>query len=161
MHSPTPPLRLIIEPRDIMRPLLRGHMKWRASHSVMFNSLLPHGLWPSRLLSPWNSPGKNTGVRCHSLLQGIFPTQGWNLGLLHCRQILYHLNHQGSPNSEEVLAFNLDQFVRHQFMSPSWLSFAYYGIRFIPTDSEGFHTVHWQHLCLNKGRWSTVCSQFK
>ena len=42
----------------------------------------------SRLLSPWDSPGKNTGVRCHALLQGIFPTQGLNPGLLHCRQIL-------------------------------------------------------------------------
>ena len=108
-----------------------------------------------------NSPSQNTGVGSHSLLHGIILTQGWNLGLLHCRQILYHLNHQGSPNSEEVLAFNLDRFVHHQFMSPSWLSFAYYGIRFIPTDSEGFPTVHWQHLCLNKGRQSTVCSQFK
>ena len=43
-----------------------------------------------------NSPAKNTGVDCHSLLQGIFLTQGENPGLLHCRQILYHLNHQGS-----------------------------------------------------------------
>ena len=42
------------------------------------------------------SPGKHTGVGCHSLLQGIFPAQGSNLGLLHCRQILYHLSHQGS-----------------------------------------------------------------
>ena len=39
---------------------------------------------------PWGFPGKNTGVGCHSLLQGIFPTQGLNLGLLHCKQILYH-----------------------------------------------------------------------
>ena len=38
---------------------------------------------------PWDSPGKNTGVGCHFLLQGIFPTQGLNLGLLHCRQTLY------------------------------------------------------------------------
>ena len=44
-----------------------------------------------------DSPGKNTGVGCHFLLQGIFPTQGSNPGLLHCRQILYHLSHQGSP----------------------------------------------------------------
>ena len=43
------------------------------------------------------SPGKNTGVGCHALLQGIFPTQGLNPGLPHCRQILYHLSHQGSP----------------------------------------------------------------
>ena len=41
-------------------------------------------------LCPWNSPGKSTGVGCHFLLQGIFPTQGLNLGLLHYRQILYH-----------------------------------------------------------------------
>ena len=44
------------------------------------------------LLCPWNSPSKNTGVSSHSLLQGIFSTQGSNLGLLYCRQILYHLN---------------------------------------------------------------------
>ena len=54
-----------------------------------------HGLQPTRLLYPRNSPGKNTGVGCHSLLQGIFPTQGSNLGLLHCRQFIYHLSHQG------------------------------------------------------------------
>ena len=44
-----------------------------------------------------DSPGKNTGVGCHALLQGFFPTQGSNPGLPHCRQILYHLSHQGSP----------------------------------------------------------------
>ena len=48
------------------------------SHSVMFNSFWPHGLWPASLLCPWSSPGKNTGVDSHSLLQGIFPTQGLN-----------------------------------------------------------------------------------
>ena len=45
----------------------------------------------------WDSPGKNNGVGCHALLQGIFPTQGSNTGLPHYRQILYHLSHQGSP----------------------------------------------------------------
>ena len=50
-----------------------------------------------RLLSPWAIPGKNTEVGSHSLLQGILLAQGLNLGLLHCRQILYHLSHQGSP----------------------------------------------------------------
>ena len=44
---------------------------------------------------PWNSPGKDKAVGYHSLLQGISSTQGLNRGLLHCRQILYHLNHQG------------------------------------------------------------------
>ena len=50
----------------------------------------------TRLLCPWNSLGKNTRVCCYSLLQGIFPTQVSNPGLRHCRQILYHLSHQGS-----------------------------------------------------------------
>ena len=44
-----------------------------------------------------DSPGKNAGVGCHALFQGIFPTQGSNPGLLHCRQTVYHLSHQGSP----------------------------------------------------------------
>ena len=48
-------------------------------------------------LCPWDFPGKNTRVSCHALLQGIFPTQGSNPGLPHCRWILYHPNHQGSP----------------------------------------------------------------
>ena len=46
---------------------------------------------------PWNSPGQNTGVGSLSLLQGIFPTQGSNPGLLRCKQILYQLSHKGSP----------------------------------------------------------------
>ena len=49
---------------------------------------------PARLLCP----GKNTGVGCYSFLQRTVPTQGLNLGLSHCRQILYHLRHQESPN---------------------------------------------------------------
>ena len=52
-----------------------------------------------RLLRPWDFPGKNTGVGCHFLLQRIFPTQGSNPGLLHCRQRLYGLSHQGSYGS--------------------------------------------------------------
>ena len=67
------------------------------SCSTVSNSVWPHGLYPARLLCPWNSPGKNTGVGCHSLFQGIFPTQRSNPGLLHCRWILYYLSHQGSP----------------------------------------------------------------
>ena len=57
------------------------------SRSVVSDSLQPHGLY-----SAWNSPGQNPGVGSLSLLQGIFPTQGWNPGLLHCRRILYQLN---------------------------------------------------------------------
>ena len=50
----------------------------------------------TRLLRPWDFPGKSTGVGCHFLLQEIFPTQGLNPGLPHCRQMLYHLSHQRS-----------------------------------------------------------------
>ena len=48
----------------------------------MSDSLRPYGPWPTRLLCPWNSLGKNTGVGCHAFLQGIFLTQGLNLSLL-------------------------------------------------------------------------------
>ena len=64
----------------------------------MSDSLLPQGLQFTRLLCPWSSPGKNTGMGCHSLLQGIFLTQGSNTCLLHSRQILYHLSYKGSSN---------------------------------------------------------------
>ena len=52
-----------------------------------------------------DSPGKNIGVGCHAFLQGIFPTQKLNPGLPHCRQILYHLSHQGSPKILESVAY--------------------------------------------------------
>ena len=62
----------------------------------MSDSLQPYGLEPIRLLRPWDFPGKNTGVGCHFLLQGIFLTQGSNPGLPHCRQTLYPLSHLDS-----------------------------------------------------------------
>ena len=62
-----------------------SEVKWKLlSHVQLFGS-------------PWNSPGQNTGVDSLSLLQGIFPTQGLNPGLPHCRQILYQLSHKGNP----------------------------------------------------------------
>ena len=70
------------------------------SRSVVSDSLPPNGLY-----SPWNSPGQNTGVGSHSLLQGIFPTQGSNPGLPHCRRILYQLSHKGSPRILEQVAY--------------------------------------------------------
>ena len=54
-----------------------------------------------------DSRGKNTGVGCHALFLGIFPTQGWNPGLPHCRQILYHLSHQGSLDATKTSIFIL------------------------------------------------------
>ena len=71
--------------------------QWSVSHSVVSDCLQVCGLQPTRLLHPWNSPGKTTGVGGHFLLQGMFPTQGLNLGLCMAVKILYYLSHQGSP----------------------------------------------------------------
>ena len=70
------------------------------SHLIVSDSL-----WPCELYSPQNSPGQNTGVGSLSLLQGIFPTQGLNPGLPHCRQTLYQQSHQGSPRILEWVAY--------------------------------------------------------
>ena len=64
---------------------------------VVSDSLQPHGLYPTRLLCPWDSPGKNTGVGCHFLIQEIFPTQGSNLHLLLGRQFIYHWATRKAP----------------------------------------------------------------
>ena len=69
------------------------------SHQVLDFSLVKvkvvsNCLWPNGLYSSWDSPDQNTGVGSLSLLQGIFPAQGSNPGLLHCRQVLYQLSHR-------------------------------------------------------------------
>ena len=84
LYAPT----FIFYTKKSFSPVFR---KWSDSCSVMSKCLWPHGLY-----SPWNSSGQNTGVGSLSLLRGIFPTQGWNPGLPHCRQILYQLSHKGS-----------------------------------------------------------------
>ena len=61
----------------------------------MSHSLQLHGLWPIRLLCPWDFLGKSAGVDCHFLLQGIFPTQDSNPGLPYFRQMVYRLSHEG------------------------------------------------------------------
>ena len=61
-----------------------------------------HGLEPARLLCPWDFPGKSAGAGCHFLLQEIFPTQRLNPDLPHCRQMLYHLSRQGSPDFQRI-----------------------------------------------------------
>ena len=65
------------------------------NRSVMCNSLRPHGLQYARLLCPWNSPGKITGMGCHFFHQWMFSTQGSNSRSPHCERILYCLSHQG------------------------------------------------------------------
>ena len=80
--------------------------------SLLFNALskfviafLPRSKQPHGQYSPWNFPGQNTGVGSLSLFQGIFPTQGSNPGLPHCRWILYQLNQKGSPRLLELVAY--------------------------------------------------------
>ena len=83
------------------------HSFWIQNSCTFFSyvlslSVISNSLWPMDCSLPGSSvhgdsPGKNTGVGCHALLQEIFPTQGSNPSLLHCRQILYQLNCQGSP----------------------------------------------------------------
>ena len=86
--------------KDTPRPRAKDKPKQDGeSCSVVSNSLRPHGV------SPWNSPGQNTGVGSLSLLQRIFPTQGSNPGLPYCRRILYQLSHKGSPRILEWVAY--------------------------------------------------------
>ena len=80
---------------------IRRHLSQTITSAVQSLSrvrlLRPRGLQPARLLCAWDSPGKSTGVDCHFLLQGIFPTQELNPGLLRHTQILYQLNSEGRP----------------------------------------------------------------
>ena len=87
----------------------RVSLCWKESESescsIVSYSLRPHGLYP------WNSPGQSTEVGSLSLLQGIFPTQGMNPGLPHCRWILYQLSHKGSPKTTGVGSLPLLQWI--------------------------------------------------
>ena len=77
-----------------MEQIPQQKVKVSVSCSVTSETLQSHGLGPTRLIHPQNSLGKNTEVGCHFLFQGIFLTQGSNLGLPHCRKILYCLSHR-------------------------------------------------------------------
>ena len=90
MYPPPPPLSTHCSvnnphPQKHIKPhsLKLSPLPIHSVPSVLFDSLQPSGLEPAKLLCPWDSSGKNTGVGCHSLLQGIFPIQGLNPDLLH------------------------------------------------------------------------------
>ena len=72
------------------------HWKWKSAQSCQTLC--------DPMDSPWNSPGQNTGVSNLSFIQRIFPTQGSNPGLPHCRRIVYQLTHKGSPRILEWVA---------------------------------------------------------
>ena len=111
------------------------------SRSVVSDSLRPHGLY-----SPWNSPDQNTGVGSLSLLQGIFPIQGWNQGLPHCRQILYQLSHR---KAQELLEWVAYPFSNGSSWPRNWTRvsciaggfFTNWAIREAPTTTEIFQLL--------------------
>ena len=94
--------------RQLAWLFLKKWVKWKSLSHVRLS------VTPWTVYSPWNSPGQNTGVGSLSLLQEIFPTQGLNPGLLHCRQILYQLSHRGSPRfSLNIRMASLPSTFRH------------------------------------------------
>ena len=98
-----------------------------------------------------DSPGKNTGVGCHALLQGIFPTQVSKPGLPHCRWILYKLSHQGSPRTLEWVAY---PFSRGSSHSRNWIRVSCIAGRFFTSWAMRETLLWWLILCVNlSGPW--------
>ena len=90
----------VIQSQEITKAVQKGPYKTYVMCLVTQLCLTlfdPMDCTPSGSSVHGDSPGKNARVGCHAFFQGIFPTQGWNPGLLHCRRILYCLSHQGSP----------------------------------------------------------------
>ena len=128
--------------------------KWNCS--VMSDSLWPHGLQPARLLWPWNTLGKNTGVENHFLLQGIFPTQGSNLGLIHGRQILYHLSHKKNIHNIYIY-IHTHTHMLYTYMYIVCILYMYILCIFATTRGGTSHRrggsdIHWKDWCWN---WSS------
>ena len=107
----------------------------------MSDSLQPHGLY-----SVWNSPGQNTGVRSLSLLQ-IFPSQGSNPGLPHCRQTLYQLSHKGSPRILEWVAY---PFSSGSSWPRNWTGVSCIAGRFLPMELSGKPSIRMAIIKKNK-----------
>ena len=122
--------------------------QWSESLSVVSDSLWPHGLYnytvhgilQAKILEwvavPFSTPDQNTGVGSCCLLQGIFQTQGLNPGLPHCRQILYQLSHQGSPELPRVPTYSV-------YCWDCWSTAGALGITSIASKPEA-----WNQFCL-------------
>ena len=127
----------------------------RACSVAVSNSLHPNGLYPARFLCPWDFPGKNTGVGCHFLLQGIFLTQGSNPCLLHWQADSLPLSHLGSPESARGLLKTQTDIVFTRRVSGPHLSRSEVGQRIwiskkdrgVGSDVATAHpwTTYWQH----------------
>ena len=105
------------------------------------------------LYSLWNSPGQKTGVGSLSLLQGIFPTQGWNLGFPHCQWILYQLSHKGSPR---VLLWVASPFSSGSSWSRNWTRTSCIAGGSLPTELSGKPIVRGNFDDFNKSFFSEV-----
>ena len=117
---------------------------------------VPHGLESISLLCPWDYPSKNTGVDCHFLLQGIFPTQGSNLHLLHrlhWQAVLYHQCHLGSPMCVCVCVCDTHMYIHthtftlsniHMYMCVCKYIYVCINIHFLAADSK----VSWGRVAL-------------
>ena len=97
-QCPVAGLTEILAVRGIKR--LLGLKSWKLKLLLLVRSLVNHGLY-----RPWNSPGQNTRLGRHSLLQGIFPNQGSSSGISHWRWILHQLSHKGSQRMLEWVAY--------------------------------------------------------
>ena len=116
-------------------------------------------LWPHGLYSPWNSLGQNTGVGSLSLLQGIFPTQGLNADLLHCRQILYQLSPKRSPRILEWVAF---PFSRGSSQPRDWTQVSHIvGRCFTVWATREAHRVYSIYVLVDIAKLQVLCSPLK
>ena len=116
--------------------------------SVVSKSVRPHGLQPTRLLCPWDSPGKNAGMGCHFLLQGIFPTQGSNprlLCLLHWQAGSLTLVPPGKPLKCIKTSNHYVVHQKHSVVSQLYFKSKLIGkeIRFVVPRSRGRTVWNW------------------
>ena len=112
-----------------------------------------------------DSPGKNTGVGCHALLQGIFPTQGSNLVLPYCRWILYCLSHQGSTRILEWIAYTFSSGTSQSRESNWGLLHCRWILQHLSypesPSPQGYQLIIRQHLGRSKGKWQDISKAMK
>ena len=111
------------------------------SGQVVSDSLRPHGLYPARLLCPWDSPGKHTGVGCHFLLQGIFPTQGLNPSLLRLLHWQVGSLPPTPPGKPPEISMEVPQRIRNS--TTIWSNSLSSGYIYLKT----IKSVSWRDIC--------------
>ena len=103
----------------------------------------------TRLLCPWDFPGKNTGVDCYFLLQGVFPTQGSNPCLFHCRRIIYHW----ATREALMHLYTIQNYMQHRCIVHIYKLFDKFYVTFIISfdilSNPGFLSQHCWHLGLD------------